>query len=87
MPVYEFQCECGKLAEVICKVAERPDTVNCECGKMAKRILSSGAVHTDGDVKWLNSATKVLQPDHEPPIQTRSELKRYLRQRNLVCTG
>lgn len=63
-------------------------TVECECGNQAKRVISNhGAVHTDGDVKWLASAAKVLQPDSERKIETRSDWKRYLRRNKLECCG
>ena len=58
------------------------------CDGIAKKIISkNGAVHTDGDVKWLKSATLVLQPDGERPIETRGQYNRYLKDNGLVCKG
>lgn len=31
MPVYEYECEdCGNRIEVVCKIAERPETIECK---------------------------------------------------------
>jgi len=74
-------------------VAECPEKIKCSCGKTAKKILSrNGAVHCDGgaDVKWLESARQVLQPDREirtNPIETRGQYKKYLKDHNLACVG
>jgi len=88
MPTYEWECRnCRKVTEIICHVSECPDRIKCACGKTAKKILSRGAVLTDGNVKWLPSAIKVLQPDYERPIETRGEYKKYLKDRGLECTG
>ena len=89
MPIYEYKCDrCRRVTEMICSVKEHQDRIKCKCGKNARIIISrNGAVHTDGDVKWLESARKTLQPDGEKPIETRSELKRYLKSHQLACIG
>ena len=89
MPIYEYFCKhCRKITENICKVSECKQSIKCECGRVAKKVLNRyGAVHTDGDVKWLESARKTLQPDGERPITTRGEYKKYLRDHNIICKG
>jgi putative FmdB family regulatory protein len=89
MPIYEYECEeCGNIMEVVSKISEKPEFGVCDCcGGHAKPILSRGAIHTDGDVKWLQSAREVLQPDGERPIETRGEYNRYLKDNNLACIG
>jgi putative FmdB family regulatory protein len=89
MPIYEYSCKhCNKLTEIICKVSECKQKIRCECGRIAVKILNlNGAVHPDGDVKWLESARLTLQPDGEIPITTRGEYKRYLRDHNVICKG
>ena len=87
-PRYDFQCDCGKITEEFFHIEECPDLVKCDCGKKAKKILSaSGGIQTDSDVAWLPSAVKVLQPDHERPITTRSEFKRYLKENRIEPIG
>ena len=87
MPIYEYKCRCGKITERVCKITRILKRTKCTCGKMAKKILSRGAVLTDGNVSWLPSAVKVLQPDYERPVETRGEYKKYLKDHNLECTG
>jgi hypothetical protein len=54
---------------------------------MARKIIpKNGAVLTDGDVKWLESA-KMNLPNDARHISTRSEHKRYLKERGLACVG
>jgi putative FmdB family regulatory protein len=92
MPIYEFKCKkCRKVTELIRHVDDCPEKIKCSCGKTAKRIISTrGAVHTDGDVKWIPSARQVLQPDIEiktRPIETRGQYEKYLKDQHLACVG
>lgn len=94
MPIYQYQCRlCKKITEKIHRADSIPKKVRCTtpgCGRMARRIIArSGAIQCDSinDVKWLPSACKVLQRSGEPPLQSRSEYKRYLKENNLVCKG
>jgi len=87
MPVYEYKCKkCRRSLEEMHPITAIPDRVKCKCGAMARKVYSRGAVLTDGDVKWLESAKATLPKDAEN-IQTRSEHKRYLRDHNLACIG
>jgi putative FmdB family regulatory protein len=89
MPIFEYKCKrCRKITERLCQVGEYPETIKCSsCGKVAKKILSrNGAVHTDGDVKWLESAKQTL-PSDARHISTRSEHQKYLKNHNLACIG
>jgi len=56
---------------------------------MAKKIISRGAIQCDSvnDVKWLPSACQTLQKHGEPPLQTRGEYNRYLKENKLSCVG
>lgn len=88
-PLYEYQCqECNKIHERTFRIVDFPENIPCvECGGRANKIISLGAIQTDGDVKWLPSAVKVLQPDHERPIATRGEYKRYLKDKGIQPIG
>lgn len=46
MPTYDYQCECGRRDDVLCKVNEIP-TVKCECGKTMERVFSAPAIKTN----------------------------------------
>lgn len=89
MPIYTYECSCGHIFDEIFHVADRPDTMTCpKCEGVAGRIISPhGAILTDGDVKWLDSACKTLLRDGDPPITTRTEYKRYLKDHGLIAVG
>jgi len=88
MPIYEYQCRyCKKHFEKFHKINRVPKRARCNCGMMARLIISShGAVITDGDVRWLDSA-KANLPDDAKYIDTRGAYKRYLRDHDLTCVG
>ena len=89
MPIYVYKCRCGKTMEVFHKVNRVPKHHRCSCGWMAKKVLSTGGIQCDSvnDVSWLPSACKVLQKHGEPPLQSRTEYNRYLKENNLACKG
>ena len=92
MPLYEYQCrECGLKIERFCHIADKPDWINCEhCGGEAKQIPAIGGIQTDNDVPWLPGALEGLQDTDniragiEKPIETRTEYKRFLKQKGFV---
>jgi putative FmdB family regulatory protein len=88
MPIYEYECRsCKKNFERFHKIARVPKRERCDCGMMARLIISShGAVITDGDVRWLDSA-KANLPSDAKNITTRGEYKRYLKDHALACVG
>jgi putative FmdB family regulatory protein len=88
MAIYEYECShCKRHFEQFHKVSRVPKRARCTCGQMARRVLSThGAVLTDNDVKWMDSAKQNL-PNSAKNIQTRGEWKRYLRDNRLICIG
>ena len=89
MPLYDFQCECGKVQEQFFHIEDCPEDIPCECGKTARKILSTGhgGIFTDNDVAWLESASKNLVKQHEPPVTTRTEYRNYLKKNKLAPIG
>ncbi len=89
MLIYVYKCRCGKTMEVFHKVNRVPKRHRCSCGWMGKRVLAAAAVQCDSvnDVKWLPSACQTLQKHGEPPLQSRTEYNRYLKENNLACKG
>jgi len=85
MPIYMYECSCGKEFDEFHKINDRDDPTFCDCGNQAKRVISS-SIFRDQPT-WLNSACKVLQPDGEKPIESRGEFKRYLKDNNIVERG
>lgn len=88
MPTYEHYCQsCDSVTEDVCMVADRKQFVVCKsCGGSAERIMSTPAIRCDSgtDVPWLASACKTLQKDGEQPIESRSQYKRYLKDKGIV---
>lgn len=59
MPLYEYRCAaCGRVTELRCAIAAKPDTVVCEhCQRPgATQVVTGAAVHRD-------SASKVARLD------------------------
>lgn len=46
MPLYEFQCECGKVLEKLVKMGT--EEYPCECGKIAHQKMSVGSFELKG---------------------------------------
>lgn len=89
-PLYDFMCDsCGKVKEKFFHIDDCPKAILCDCGERAKKFISAGhgGIQTDGDVIWMPSAIKTLQPDHERPITTRMEYRRYLKEKGLEPIG
>lgn len=85
--VYEYLCKCGKRTEKVCHVSEHAFSIRCSCGKRARQIIGQGASLRDNDVPWLPDVVKVIQKVGERPIETRSGLRRYCREKGIECTG
>lgn len=77
--IYEFECkDCGKVTEDIFRVAECPRVISCGCGGAATKIISLAAVHGD-EVTWLdNNLQMSLRGPEDPPIESRTDYKRFL---------
>lgn len=90
MPLYVFECQCGEQQEKVFKINDCPKEILCECGNKAKKIFApGGGIQCDSinDVSWLSSAIDSLQPDDERRIVSRSEYKRYLKEKNIIASG
>lgn len=91
MPMYEFECErCGAQYEEFHTVKYCPERIMCECGMPAVKILpTSYAVHGDRPLwmeKHLGHIRNSLQDESEKPIESRTELKRHLKEKGIVET-
>ena len=47
MPVYEFECDCGKRFEEFWPMDSRPAALHCICGGAARRVMSAPLVLGD----------------------------------------
>ena len=95
MPLYDYQCpDCGQVFESVAGLDD--ELLPCPiCAAPAKRLISlgHGGIQTDHPT-WLDSARKSLQDGDciragtIKPIETRSELKQYLKEHNYTpCEG
>ena len=90
MPVYEFRCEdCSQIMERVFKVDECPDVGGCSyCEGTAKKILPNDCGLRLDTPSWLTDQVRgVLQRDGEPPIETRTQHREYLKRNGYVERG
>jgi len=40
MPLYDYECECGKVLEAAAPMSESSKSIDCTCGQEAKRIIT-----------------------------------------------
>ena len=90
MPLYSYECsECGKLQDRILKLAEIWKAIKCqECGGSTKKVitLGHGGIQRD-EPTWLPDACEQLIPEGQKPFETRTEYKKYLKDKNLIAAG
>lgn len=89
--LYTYKCRgCGREMDRSFKLDKAPGMIECPyCKDIAKRVLAvgHGGIRTDSRVSWLPSACKTLLREDDPPIETRTEYKRYLKKEGLIATG
>ena len=88
-PLYSYECpSCEQTTDKVFKIADCPKSIECKCGKRAKKIIVIGGLQTDGNVPWLASTVEQMRPDYDTrPIETRTALKKYLKDNGLIWTG
>lgn len=81
MPMYTYECECGKEFVELKTIAER-ETAQCECGKVAKQILARGPAVIPFQLGWFDH----IAPD---PVYIRSkkELREVTNRYECYATG
>lgn len=93
MPLYSFQCQvCGKEFDEFYRIQDCPDVRNCEnqeCGGLAHKVLAArGVVFSDTpsylEDPMLQGALQDIDCRHFRPIESRSGLKRFMKQ-NGIC--
>lgn len=48
MPIYQYECECGKIKTVVTLKASDEKEQKCYCGKTMKKVVSSGSFKING---------------------------------------
>ena len=84
MPLYDYECKCGQTTEEFFHIGEYPSYIQCpECGRRAHKILNLVAVHGE-EATWIDDNLNAsLCGPSDPPITTRTEYKRHLKQHGL----
>ena len=85
MPIYEFECpKCQNIDERLYLRYESPKSEPCtKCGGQSKKIISTGAIHTDTPT-WLDQSVRnAVQGDNERPIQNRKDLSNVMRSKKI----
>lgn len=89
MPIYDFECPCGKITESIQPVGV--EAIDCECGGTAVKIVSSsGHFCANEDADWIRSVTEVVDKDCMKPTTqeflrnpTRTNMRRWMQAEGL----
>lgn len=79
MPLYDHECECGKITERFMPYEQR--TITCECGKEAKRIISFRQSARTVDV--FNEYREENLGDDVPLVRSRAHLAQLCEERGL----
>jgi len=95
MPLYTFQCLlCGKEANEFYKINDCPQERKCsdqKCSGWAIKIISGRGIVLSDTPSWLDEHVQgaLLDTDsrHFRPIETRSQLKRHLKEKGIVERG
>lgn len=85
MPIFDYECSCGKITESIQGISQ--SCIKCECGGIAKRIISCGRCYTaNEDASWLKTVPEVIDKDTKNPVAkefmknpTRSNYKAWMK--------
>lgn len=92
MPLYSYVCTaCEHEFDKVRPLREYNKRTYCPvCGNRAKRVitLGHGGIHRD-EAPWINDGLRMaLQDPSEKPIETRTDLKNYLKAHpNIEPTG
>ena len=86
MPTYEYYCEtCTNHFEVTCSMSAHVTRTRCpKCGDEADQTFTRVATRDDHPV-WIDRHLQnQIQGDDGPRIESRSQLERYCKERNIV---
>ncbi len=86
MPLYEFECKrCGHITEVFHSVLRAQKMTTCEeCEGVAEKVISKPNVQDDHP-KWIDDNLRAqIQEDDEPPIESRTQLKKAEKEKGIV---
>lgn len=85
MPLYEYECPCGREFDRVLPIAECDSEQTCECGNIAKKVITlghGGIWRTGDELPWVRDVAMVLNdvpddPRPNPNIKTVQDLRNY----------
>ena len=93
MPIYQYECACGKQTERITPISQYQDEISCpHCGEPARRTFAPGSHYCGNqDASWLKSVLEVVdKSDAATPAEkefrknpTRWNYKQWMKSRGL----
>jgi putative FmdB family regulatory protein len=84
MPLYEYQCECGKLFEEFFTMTADSSRCQCQCGKVAKKIYSVPNLKTDTNFFGTGMYDNRVCDNPGDKIEGRKDWNRRLEKKGLV---
>lgn len=86
MPTYEYLCDtCTNRFEVTCPMSAHVIRTRCpKCGDEAQQTFTKVVTMDDHPV-WIDHHLRTqIQGDSGPRIESRSQLEKYCKERNIV---
>lgn len=86
MPLYEFECRrCAHITEIYHDLMRPQALTTCEeCGGTAAKVVSAPNLQSDTP-SWIDQSLRnMIQDDDEPPIETRTQLKKAEKEKGIV---
>lgn len=75
MPLYEWQCPCGKSKDEFRRVAERNRPQPCECGKRMARVITA--------YKVVGDVAPYYDDNLESWVKSKQDRKKLMRDRGV----
>jgi putative FmdB family regulatory protein len=66
MPIYEYQCKCGKIKDVLMKMSQKDIVICDKCKKKMKRIISAANFDLRGEGFYCNDYYRRRKNVNEP---------------------
>lgn len=76
MPLYTYQCSCGKETDEFRSVANRNDCPACECGKSTSKVIARS--------KPIGDMAPYYDDNLEAYVQSRQHRRELMKQRGVT---
>ena len=84
MPVYEYKClVCLEIEERFLMLKDFDTPQFCDCGVLMRRIISSAPAVHGQEAAWIRSMNLPLRKKGDPPIETRQDYHRVMKEKGM----